>query len=47
MCLLFGIKKKKINKYRFELGSVGEKNKIMKDLVSVEEAIAKGAKKVV
>lgn len=41
------LKKKKINKYWFVPGSVGERNKIMKDMASVEEAIAKGAEKVV
>jgi len=34
-------------KYQFELGSVGTRNKIMNDLVSVEDAIANGAEKVV
>jgi hypothetical protein len=34
-------------KYKFEFSSVGERNKIMKDLVSVEEALEKGAEMVV
>jgi hypothetical protein len=29
------------------LGSVGERNKIMKDMASVEEALEKGAEEVV
>jgi hypothetical protein len=33
------LKKKKINKCRFVLCSVGERNKIMKDMASVEEAL--------
>ena len=40
------LKKKRINKYRFVPGTVGERNKIMKDTASVEEALEKGAEDV-
>jgi hypothetical protein len=41
VCLLFGKKKKKINKYGFVLGSFGERNKIMKDFVLLRKRLRK------
>jgi len=39
------LKREKLNKDRFVLGSVGERNKIMKDLASFEETLEKRVEK--